>query len=134
MVRFENAGKLYALYVPVPSAKPVEFYTGPEDSIQVGSFSRPAGYAVPQHTHLIQYRPSGTCQEVIMVRSGSLLVRVWDDNRLELGSCAVGPGETVILLAGWHSVQVREECSFIEVKTGPYSASAKVFAAGYREA
>lgn len=127
MQKFESNGEVYAVYVSSPTPDPVEFYTDTEDSIQVGAFRRDAGYSVPRHAHLTQYRPSGVCQEVILVRSGVLRVTVWSSDETESASWTVRAGEMVVLLGGWHAVEVGENCVFFEVKTGPYSASAKVY-------
>ena len=133
MTEFTRGGVVYAVYVPEPGGDPCRFYTADKDSIQVGVFNRPAGHDVPQHTHQTQDRGIGKCQEVILVRSGFLNVKVYDDSGAEMGSCTVGAGELLILLAGWHSVKALTDCSFLEVKTGPYDAAAKTYM-HYREA
>jgi hypothetical protein len=91
----------------------IEFFTAPEDWIQIGGMKRPAGYVVRPHWHL------RSTKEVLFVKSGSVCVSGYT----RLGGCYSShylfAGEMATLPQG-HGLVFVEDSELFEVKQGPY--------------
>jgi hypothetical protein len=103
----------------VPAPPGAQFVTPPEAGLQVGVLTHADGTNIPRHKHReIERRVSGT-SEVLLVRSGSCEVDVYDDDEL-IATTQLSPGDVMVLLAGGHSLRMLEDTVLVEVKQGPY--------------
>jgi hypothetical protein len=56
---------------------------------------------------------------VLLVRSGSCEVDVYDDDEL-IATTHLSPGDVMVLVAGGHALRMLEDTVLVEVKQGPY--------------
>jgi len=103
--------------IPAPSG--AQFVTPPEAGLQVGVLTHAQGTNIPRHKHRqIERQVSGT-SEVLLVRSGSCEVDVYDGDEL-ITTAKLAPGDVMVLLAGGHALRMLEDTVLVEVKQGPY--------------
>jgi hypothetical protein len=103
----------------VPAPPGAQFVTPPDAGLQVGVLTHAEGTNIPRHVHRqIERQVSGT-SEVLIVRSGSCELDVFDDEEL-IATTQLSPGDVMVLLAGGHSLRMLEDTVLVEVKQGPY--------------
>lgn len=126
----ESGGTVLAIFVrkglPVDGAR---FVTSPADSLQLGVFSRPAGYHVAAHRHVDLPAQPRKGAEFLYIEKGKAKVTVFDDAWKVAGEETVSAGDFLLFLDGGHQVEMLEPTRFLEVKQGPYpgDAAAKIF-------
>jgi len=104
-----------------------EFVTDNHHSIQVGVLHRQAGTVVEAHQHLpVQKVVTGT-QEVLIVKSGHIVVDIFDPNGEFVSARALRTGDIFIQYSGGHAFHFITDVQFIEIKQGPYTPADKVF-------
>ena len=101
-----------------------EFLTPDSFSLQMGMIVYGKGQAITPHLHLPVVREVHGTNEVVMVRSGSCDVDIYDDERTHLGSYRLDQGDVILLLAGGHGFRMHEDTVLFEVKQGPYVGTA----------
>jgi hypothetical protein len=103
----------------VPAPPGAQFVTPPDAGLQVGVLTHAEGTNIPRHVHRqIERQVSGT-SEVLIVRSGSCELDVFDDEEL-IATTQLSPGDVMVLLAGGHALRMLEDTVLVEVKQGPY--------------
>jgi quercetin dioxygenase-like cupin family protein len=113
-------GTTLALVVRSDPAPPgPQFVTPPEAALQVGVLTHPEGTSIPRHVHREIERKVTTTSEVLLVRSGSCEVEVYDGDEL-IATTQLSPGDVIVLLAGGHGLRMLEDTVLVEVKQGPY--------------
>lgn len=112
------AGVVRATFDP----KGAEFVSPPSHSLQVAIMRRHSDYEIPSHEHLPVGRATVGTQEVLIIKSGILRVDLYY-SRSYVGSLQVRAGEVLILVSGGHGFVAVEDCTFVEVKQGPYVAA-----------
>jgi mannose-6-phosphate isomerase-like protein (cupin superfamily) len=105
------------------------FVTSPDDSLQLGVFSRPAGYRVAAHRHNDLSAQPRKGAEFLYIEKGKAKVTVFDDAWKVAGEETVSAGDFLLFLDGGHQVEMLEPTRFLEVKQGPYPGDkdAKIF-------
>lgn len=104
-----------------------EFVTDDSQSIQVGVLHRQAGTVVNAHQHLpVQKQVIGT-QEVLIVRSGHIVVDIFDTNGNFVSAKPLRTGDIYIQYCGGHAFHFITDVQFVEIKQGPYTPADKVF-------
>jgi mannose-6-phosphate isomerase-like protein (cupin superfamily) len=102
-----------------PMPKGTQFVTPPDATLQVGVLGHAEGTTIPRHVHRdVERHVSGT-SEVLIVRSGSCEVDVYDEHEL-IATEQLRPGDVIVLLAGGHGLRMLEDTVLVEVKQGPY--------------
>jgi quercetin dioxygenase-like cupin family protein len=103
----------------VPAAPGAQFVTPSEAGLQVGVLTHAEGTSIPRHAHRpVERQVSGT-SEVLLVRSGSCEVDIYDDEEL-IATTRLSSGDVIVLLAGGHALRMLEDTVLVEVKQGPY--------------
>jgi quercetin dioxygenase-like cupin family protein len=102
-----------------PKTGGTQFVTPPEASLQVGVLAHTEGTTIPRHAHREVERNITGTQEVLIVRSGSCEVDVFDGEEL-IATPRLTPGDVIVLLAGGHGLRMLEDTVLVEVKQGPY--------------
>jgi mannose-6-phosphate isomerase-like protein (cupin superfamily) len=112
----------YALFFPKSLKAPegVRFLTKEDMPLQVGLMERTKGYVVQPHAHPASARHLHSTPEFLYIESGTLRIKVFDEEWVLLEEREVGAGDFVLLLAGGHSVEIVSDARFIEVKQGPF--------------
>jgi len=104
-----------------------EFLTETSYSIQVGVLHRSAGTFIKAHNHLPTRKIVSGCQEVLIVKSGTIEVVIYDHEQNYLATEVLRTGDILIQYHGGHSFSFLVDTQFIEIKQGPYTPADKVF-------
>ena len=105
-----------------------DFFTTPDQPLQVGKLSRPKGHIVPMHSHTPVKREVTGTSEVLYILSGAVHFSLLDEEGTPLTPFRVRNDTLVILLRGSHRLEMTEDTELIEVKQGPYlGAKDKVY-------
>ena len=104
-----------------------EFVTESDHSIQVGILHRPNGTVINAHQHLPTQKTVTGCQEVLIVRSGSIKVDIYCPDKILRNTLWLGAGDTYVQYYGGHEFTFQADTQFLEIKQGPYAPSDKVF-------
>lgn len=102
-----------------PKTGGTQFVTPPEAGLQVGVLAHREGTTIPRHAHREVERHITGTSEVLIVRSGSCEVDVFDGEDL-IATPRLAPGDVIVLLAGGHGLRMLEDTVLVEVKQGPY--------------
>jgi hypothetical protein len=97
-----------------------EFLTPDSFSLQMGMIVYPKGHSIEPHLHLPVVREVHGTNEVVVVRSGTCEVDIYDDDRIHVGSYSLFQGDVILLLGGGHGFRMHEDTVLFEVKQGPY--------------
>lgn len=101
--------------------KGIQFISPDYFALQLGTMNRPKGEIVAAHIHKQQIRTVEGTQEVLIVRSGKMLVELFDDKKKFVQSVLVEKGDIILLAFGGHSIKMIENVELVEVKQGPYT-------------
>lgn len=111
----------------LPPLCKVQFYTEPQDLLQVGYLDYMPGDSCQRHYHPVHPRTIERTQEALIVTAGRVSIRFFDMSKKFTAVRELRAGETAILHSGGHEVDSNDGCSMIEVKLGPHQgASDKV--------
>jgi hypothetical protein len=103
----------------IPAPPGAQFVTPPDAGLQVGVLTHAEGTNIHRHKHRRIERQVSATSEVLLVRSGSCEVDVYDDDEL-IATAQLSPGDVMVLLAGGHALRMLEDTVLVEVKQGPY--------------
>lgn len=118
---YGEAASPSAILIPSDhSVEGIEFYSPQSFPQQLGAMTRPKGYVVKAHIHNVIERNISLTQEVLILRSGHLKVRLFDVNLIQNATFEMYPGDVLLLASGGHEITMLEESVLIEVKQGPY--------------
>ncbi len=98
-----------------------QFLTPPEFKQQLGFVVYPAGGAVAPHVHLPLTRNLVGTSEVLLVRSGRMVVDFYSDRHDLVASRELLPGDVVVFVSGGHGIRFIEDSVLLEVKQGPFT-------------
>lgn len=102
----------------------IEFFSPEWHPQQLGLMSRPSGYKVPAHVHNLVKREIHLTQEVLVVRAGSCVVRLFGNGNKVIEEIVLKTGDTILLAFGAHEIEMLSDCEILEIKQGPYSQDA----------
>ena len=106
------------------SKEGIQFFTPDDFSQQLAYMKRDKDYVIAPHTHNPHARQVFQTQEVLLIKSGSLRVDFYDENRNYLESRILFSGDLILLAQGGHGFRMLEETEILEVKQGPYAGDA----------
>ena len=123
MIEVKDNVVVLARYIPASSAweNGLSFFSDDEDYIQVGTW----GYDKPKellaHTHNEVIRTISHTQEVIFIKSGSLVAYIYDSENNLVEEVEVCTDDILIMLAGGHGYKIlQDDTKVLEIKNGPY--------------
>jgi hypothetical protein len=99
----------------------IKFFSPSDYSQQLGLMSRPAGYKVPAHIHNEVSRTITNTQEVLFIRNGQCLVKLFDKDLKVVDEINLATGDVILLAHGGHQIEMQSDCEILEVKQGPYA-------------
>ena len=125
--RFEDQGRLVALVLRhhADLGAGVHFLTPGELTQQLAYMDNPAGRVIAPHVHNPSPRQVEQTGEVLIIRSGRLLVELFRQDKSPLAEVVLGPGDVVLLCGSPHGFKVLERCQMVEIKQGPYLGAAE---------
>ena len=99
----------------------LNFYTQDKDFVQVSTWNYDKGKHLKAHKHKIAERISNKTQEVIFIKSGSLIAFFYSEDNNLICNKIIKTGDFVIIFTGGHSYDILEDNTQVfEVKNGPY--------------
>ena len=99
----------------------IKFFSPESYSQQLGLMTRPEGYIVPAHVHNLVERRIQHTQEVLLIRNGSCIVTLFNEELKATDQITLSSGDVILLAHGGHEIQMTSECEILEVKQGPYA-------------
>ena len=99
----------------------LDFLTSDDEYLQVGTWLYDEGKTLDRHYHNVVERQSDLTQECVVVLSGKMLVRVYDETQALIDDFIVTAGDFAIFLGGGHDYTIMENgTKIVEVKNGPF--------------
>jgi hypothetical protein len=98
----------------------IQFFSPGEDSLQLGYMARPKGYQISPHIHKPVPRNTIGTQEVLFIKSGSVRINFYSNDKVYLESRELSSGDIILLSDGGHSLEALEDVVIVEVKNGPF--------------
>lgn len=99
----------------------INFFSNKTDPQQIGLMTRPKGYIVKMHSHNLVERTIEITQEVLIIRSGKIMIRIVFEN--ETFETVLFQGDLITLIRGSHELIFLDESQILEIKQGPYLGS-----------
>lgn len=97
------------------------FFTQPEDALQIGIFRYEKGRQIQNHIHHIFPRTADKTCEMLYVAAGCMRADIFTNEKELVESTEVGANELIILYDGGHGFEVLEpDTVILEAKNGPY--------------
>jgi len=122
-IDIERDGVVYARHIPAQTAwrDGLSFFSEDGDFVQVGTWQYAAGKQLQAHAHNEVKREVFWTQEVLYIRKGSVLARIYDNDDQLIQELVATEGDILILLTGGHGYDILSEgTQVLEVKNGPY--------------
>lgn len=99
----------------------LNFITDNSLFIQVGSWWYQKGRNLAKHQHNIVPRESNITQEMVFVKSGSMLASIYDQDLNLVEDLVLKTGDLAIMAYGAHGYKILEDnTKIIEAKNGPF--------------
>ncbi len=99
----------------------IKFFTPDYFSQQMAYMRHPAGYKICAHVHNLSIRQVLYTQEVLIIRRGKVIVRLFNSKKEFICDRILKSGDLILLCGGGHSFEMLEETAMIEVKQGPFA-------------
>lgn len=123
MVEYVEQGKkIIAVIVRSSFCKEgISFFTPDDFSQQLAYMRHLKGKIIQPHVHNPVSREVLFTKEVLFIKSGSLRVDFYDDQKSYITSNILRAGDVILLVCGGHGFEVLEDVEMFEVKQGPYT-------------
>jgi mannose-6-phosphate isomerase-like protein (cupin superfamily) len=110
-------------YIIRANALPMEttFITPAEFKQQVGFVVYRRGGEISRHVHRPLHRHLVGTSEVLVVREGTFLLDIYNDERALVATRQLSPGDVMLMVGGGHGFRMLEDTVLLEIKQGPYT-------------
>ncbi len=98
----------------------LHFVTKSDEELQVAVMKWGAGTKIDPHVHPPRQRTIETTGEVIVVKTGRVLVDFFNSRREYVDTRVLTSGDVMIFKSGGHSFAFIDDSELVEVKQGPY--------------
>jgi hypothetical protein len=98
----------------------INFISKNDFPLQLGINSYAKGSKIKPHVHLDREVRIRSLQEVVYIKNGTILVNLYDSNRLLFKSFKLSTGDLIFFVSGGHGFEILKDSTIIEVKQGPY--------------
>jgi mannose-6-phosphate isomerase-like protein (cupin superfamily) len=98
----------------------VHFLTPSDLPLQLGYMNHAQDKVITPHVHNHATRTVENTSEVLLVRSGQMMVRLFNKDGGVLADFTLGPGDLIFLCSGAHGFKALTPLELVEVKQGPY--------------
>lgn len=106
------------------AAEGLQFFTPDEYGQQLGYMRHPAQHVIAAHVHHEIERTVRSTMEVLLIRSGTVRVDIFDDDLVHVAVRVLTDGDVIMLVAGGHRFEMLTQAEMIEVKQGPFLGTA----------
>ncbi len=123
IIKIEYNGTLIAMIIPADYKNNggIDFFTPNDFSQQLAYMKHPAGHVIEPHVHNVVVREVHYTKETLIIRSGSVRVDLYDNDRNYLESRILNAGDIILLNDGGHGFRALDDLEMIEIKQGPYA-------------
>lgn len=97
------------------------FITPAEFKQQVGFVVYHQGREISRHVHRPLQRHLVGTSEVLVVRKGTFLLDIYNDDRALVATRQLSLGDVMLMVGGGHGFRMLEDTVLLEVKQGPYT-------------
>lgn len=120
-IKDTNGNLLCIVYKDEDWTEGLNFITDNNLFIQVGSWWYQGGKNLAKHQHNIVPRESNITQEMVYVKSGSMLASIYDKELNLIEELVLKEGDLAIMAYGAHGYKILEDnTKIIEAKNGPF--------------
>ena len=120
-IKDNNGNLLCIVYKDEDWVEGLNFITDNNLFIQVGSWWYQKGKNLAKHQHNIVSRESNITQEMVFVKSGSMLASIYDKDLNLIEELVLKTGDLAIMAYGAHGYKILEDnTKIIEAKNGPF--------------
>ena len=99
----------------------LNFITPDELSVQVGSWWYKKGKVLDNHKHKDYERSTTRTMEMVFVKQGSMLVKLFDEEKNFINKFTMNVGDLAVFVYGGHGYEILEDdTKIIEAKNGPF--------------
>lgn len=117
----DNENNLLAVFTTDEDySKEKNFLTDNDQEFQLASFNLKKDEEILRHYHPEQERRVLKTSEVLVLLKGEIEVSIYDNKQKFITSEIMSSGDTCLLIDGGHSLKIKNDSKFIEVKQGPY--------------
>jgi hypothetical protein len=121
----DGSGRELAVILKAGFSEPgLHFFTPDEYGQQLGYMRHPAEHVIVAHVHHEVDRTVRSTMEVLLVRSGTVRVDLFDDDLTHVATRVLSDGDVIMLVAGGHRFEMLTDAEMIEVKQGPFLGTA----------
>jgi len=107
-------------------SKGLDFLTDNDLNVQVGTWWYDKGKSLDRHLHNTYDRLAKRTQEMVYVKQGLLLVKLYDDDKNYIQDTVLNTGDIGIFVNGGHGYEILEDNTMIiEAKNGPFTNVSK---------
>lgn len=123
IIKIEYNNLLIAIIIPAnyKNNGGIDFFTPNDFSQQLAYMKHPKGHIIEPHVHNVVVREVHYTKETLIIRSGSIRVDLYDNDRNYLESRILSKGDIILLNDGGHGFKALEDLEMIEIKQGPYA-------------
>ena len=120
-IKDNNENLLCIVYKDSDWVEGLNFITENNLFIQVGSWWYQKGKNLAKHKHNIVKRESNITQEMVYVKSGSMMATIFDNELNLIEDLILETGDLAIMVNGAHGYKILEnDTKIIEAKNGPF--------------
>jgi len=101
--------------------KETSFYTPSVFSQQLGLLKHKKGNIIKAHMHIPRARKVEITQEVLHIKRGRADIFLYDEDRKYMTKRTLSAGDTILLAAGGHGLEILQDSLILEIKQGPYT-------------
>lgn len=115
-------GVILARYIPSDSwTEGLTFFSKDDEFIQAGAWGYDSGKELLPHIHNEVNRTITRTQELLYIRKGKILAKIYDLEENLVEEVEVSAGDMLVLLNSGHGYRILEDgTQVLEVKNGPY--------------
>tara|TARA_B100000963_G_scaffold355695_1_gene374415 strand:- start:1303 stop:1716 length:414 start_codon:yes stop_codon:yes gene_type:complete len=122
MIFLKKNKVLYSIFIKknFQFKKEINELNSSSDSLQNLIILKKKGDYIKPHFPKSRLKTTKQHNEVLIVMEGSILVKVYANNKKYLDSYFMKANDIIIFLAGYHSVEILKKSKLFEVKPGPF--------------
>ncbi|MGA2666607.1 MAG: hypothetical protein ABSE91_00775 [Patescibacteria group bacterium] len=100
--------------------KGVNFITNAKLPFQMAVSNYLPKTKIPPHVHVTKRIMVNQSLEMIHIDQGKAIFTIFDEKRKPIKKVVLNSGDTILLIAGGHSIRYTKKTKIIEIKQGPY--------------
>lgn len=103
----------------------VNFITDAKLPFQMAVSNYPPKTKISPHIHMAKRVVVSQSLEMIHIDQGKAVFTIFDEKRQPVTKAVLNTGDTILLIAGGHSINYTQKTKIVEIKQGPYFGKGK---------